>query len=478
MIIVAGCGYVGERLADILHEVGHPVHGLTHSPESTARLAAVKPWPVHACDISDPASVAALAETLRADAVQVVVHCASSNRGGAEVYRTVYELGMNHLAAAFPKARLVFTSSSSVYAQTDGSVVTEDSPAIPDRETGQILRATEDFALARGGAVARLAGIYGPGRSFVLKNLLEGNATIEGNEGQGRSINQIHREDAAGAIAHLIEKQLTGVFNVCDNEPTTQHECFLWLCPQFNLPLPPVTPPNKDRKRGWTHKRVSNAKLRGAGWLPKYPSYKEAIAHDPMLVPSILDIVQSETGAMPRSPNIVIIGLMGCGKSSVGRIVANKIGFKFVDTDQMICDVAECSIPKIFENEGEAGFRVRESAALRSLLGTRGHVIATGGGIVTQPHNLSLLHHLGYVVWLDASVATLYRRTVGGHDRPLLNEEDPKAKLERLLAARKDIYKGLADQRITTDNLTLQETSYGVAESARVWFAHHCGRDE
>ena len=105
------------------------------------------------------------------------------------------------------------------------------------------------------------------------------------------------------------------------------------------------------------------------------------------------------------------------------------------------------------------------------MLGTRGHVIATGGGIVTQPHNLALLKHLGYVVWLDASVTTLHRRTAGGHDRPLLNEEDPKAKLERLLAARKDLYEGLADQRITTDNLTLQETSYGVAESARVWFA-------
>lgn len=476
MILIAGCGYVGERLADLLHEAGQVVHGLTHSPESAARLALEKPWAVHACDISSAEAVAALAAELGAGNVEVVVHCASSNRGGAEVYRMVYEQGMNHLAAAFPQARLVFTSSSSVYAQTDGSVVTEESPAQPDRDTGRILRAAEDLTLQRGGVVARLAGIYGPGRSFVLKNLLEGKATIEGNEGEGRSINQIHREDAASAIAHLIGQKQTGIFNVCDDVPTTQHECFLWLCPMFNLPLPPVTPPNKDRKRGWTHKKVSNARLRTTGWIAKYPSYQAAITHDPMLVPSILDIVQEETGDIPRSPNIVIIGLMGCGKSSVGRIVAHMIGFKFVDTDQLICEEAGCSIPKIFEKEGEAGFRVRETAALRSLLGTRGHVIATGGGIVTQPHNLSLLRHLGYVVWLDASVTTLYRRTAGGHDRPLLNEEDPKAKLERLMAARKDLYKGLADQRITTDNLSLQETSYGVAESARVWFASLGGR--
>jgi len=349
MIIIAGCGYVGERLADLLHEAGHPVHGFTHSPDSAARLASAKPWPVHACDISKAEAVESLAAELGADAVEVVVHCASSNRGGAEVYRAVYEHGMNHLASAFPKARLVFTSSSSVYAQTDGSVVTEESPAQPDRETGHILRAAEDLALKRGGIVARLAGIYGPGRSFVLKNLLEGNATIEGNEGEGRSINQIHREDAASAIAHLIGQRLEGTFNVCDDLPTTQHGCFLWLCPLFNLPLPPVTPPNKDRKRGWTHKKVSNAKLRATGWTPKYPTYQSAIANDPMLVPSILDIVQAETGDMPRSPNIVVIGLMGCGKSSVGRIVAHMIGFKFVDTDQLICEEAGCSIPKIFE---------------------------------------------------------------------------------------------------------------------------------
>ena len=471
MILIAGCGYVGGRLADLLQEAGHEVCGLTHSPASADRLAQSKPWRALACDISDAGAVEQMAQNLGASAVDIIVYCASSNRGGADVYRAVYLEGMGHLAAAFPQARLVFTSSSSVYAQTDGSVVTEASPAEPDRETGRILRATEDLVLARGGAVARLAGIYGPGRSFVLKNLLEGKAAIEGNEGEGRSINQIHQDDAASALAHLIKLKLGGIFNVCDDLPTTQRECFLWLCPLFNLPLPPVMPADPHRKRGWTHKRVSNARLRATGWNPRHPTYQSAIAHDPLLVPSILELVQAETGTLPRSPNIVIVGLMGCGKSSVGRIVANMIGFKFVDSDQLICEEAKCSIPKIFEREGEAGFRLRESAALRSLLGTRGHVIATGGGIVTQPHNLALLKHLGYVVWLDASVTTLHRRTAGGHDRPLLNEEDPKAKLERLLAARKDLYEGLADQRITTDNLTLQETSYGVAESARVWFA-------
>lgn len=470
-ILIAGCGYVGERLADRLHAQGHTVVGLTHSPASTARLAEIKPWQVLACDISQEASVAALPGDM-----EVVVHCASSNRGGAEVYRQVYEQGMKHLAGHYPQARLVFTSSTSVYAQINGEVVDEDSLAEPDRETGRILRHTESFVVARGGTVARLAGIYGAGRSFVLKNLLEGKAVIEGNEGAGRALNQIHREDAASALQFLIEGGHAGVFNVVDDRPQTQLDCFREICPLFNVALPAAVPPNPDRKRGWTHKFVSNARLRALGWAPQFASYTAALKDDALLVASILEQVRDETGAMPRCPNIVIIGLMGCGKSTVGRIVSNMIGFKFVDTDQLICDTAHCSIPRIFEREGEAGFRVRESAALRSLLGVRGHVIATGGGIITQPHNLMLLKHLGYVVWLDASVTTLYRRTASSNDRPLLNDEDPKAKLERLLAARKDLYKGLADLRIRTDDLTPQETSYGLAESARVWFTTHASR--
>ena len=93
---------------------------------------------------------------------------------------------MRNLRRHFPRRASFFTSSSSVYPQTDGPLVTEESDASPDRETSRILRETEELVLSRGGCVARLAGIYGPGRSFVLKNFLEGTATIEGNEGNGR----------------------------------------------------------------------------------------------------------------------------------------------------------------------------------------------------------------------------------------------------------------------------------------------------
>jgi shikimate kinase/nucleoside-diphosphate-sugar epimerase len=465
-VLIAGCGFVGARLADLLHAAGHRVLGLTHSPDSAAVLAAEKPWPVQACDISSAEALAAL--DFQAD---VVVHCASSNRGGADMYRLVYQQGMSGLMARFPSARFVFTSSTSVYPQVDGSIVTEDSDAQPDRETGRILRDVENAVIASGGIVARLAGIYGPGRSFVLKNLLDRSAFIEGNEGQGRALNQIHRDDAASALAHLIASNQRGTFNVVDDSPQTQRDAFITLGPLFNVPLPPAVPPATDRKRGWTHKFVSNAKLRATGWKPQYPTYRDALMGDRELVPSILAQVQAETGSIPRSPNIVIVGLMGCGKSTVARLVSSMIGFQSIDTDQLIVEAARANIPKIFETEGEAGFRIRESAALRSLLGKRGHVIATGGGIVTQPVNLPLLRQLGYVIWLDADVNTLVRRTASSRDRPLLLDEDPKVKLERLLEVRKPLYESVMDQRIRTDTLSPPETSYGVAESARVWFA-------
>jgi shikimate kinase len=352
--------------------------------------------------------------------------------------------------------------------------VVEESPAEPGKETGRILRNTETNVLRLRGTVARLAGIYGPGRSYLLRHLLEGKSSIEGNEGQGRIINQIHRVDAASALVHLIQHNLTGIYNVVDDSPATQAATYSWLAPKFGLPQPPVLDaPAADRKRGWTHKTVSNAKLRATGWAPRYPNYQRAVEQDMHLVPSILQSMLEDGQPLPRLPNIIIIGLMGCGKSTVGRIVASKLGYQFADTDSIVCAESLSTIPKIFEREGEAGFRLRESAALRRLLGSRNHVIATGGGIVTQPHNLPLLRHLGFIVWLQADPKVLAARTSSSNDRPLLQqEEDPLAKLERLLGARSELYAQLADLRIPTDELSPPESAMRVIESARAFFSN------
>jgi len=277
-ILIAGCGYVGLATARLLHTAGWNVLGCTHSADSAAALA-VEPFPVRQADLSSLDSVRTLEDWRGCEAI---VHCASSGRGGADAYRAVYLGGARNLLEALTPQHLLFTSSTSVYAQNDGSWVTEESPAAPDRETGQVLRETEELVLASGGCSARLAGIYGPGRSVLLKKFLTGEATIEGDG--LRWINQAHRDDIATALALLVERRATGTFNVADDTPLTQRDIYTWLAAHFARDLPPTGLIDTNRKRGVTSKRVSNARLRALGWSPRYPSFRDAVASDPGLL--------------------------------------------------------------------------------------------------------------------------------------------------------------------------------------------------
>ncbi len=272
---IAGCGFTGLATARLLHARGWRVLGGTHSRESAEALAG-EAFPVIACDITDRAAIS------RLPPVDAVIHCASSGRGGVEQYRAVYLEGARALGETLTPKQFIFTSSTSVYAQTDGSIVTEDSVAEPDRETGRILRETEDLIVARGGCVARLAGIYGPARSVLLKKFFSGEAVIEGDG--ARVINQVHRDDIATALAYLLEANARGIFNVSDDEPMSQRAVYEWLAAHFQKPLPPSGPIDPNRKRGWTSKRVSNAKLRALGWVPRFPSFRDAVANDPTLL--------------------------------------------------------------------------------------------------------------------------------------------------------------------------------------------------
>ena len=278
-IVIAGCGFVGLAAARLFQNAGWSVHGLTHSAESADALKD-EPFSVAACDISDAASVQRFKKWLGVTP-DVVLHCASSGRGGVEAYRNVYHEGALNLVTTLAPQLLVFTSSTSVYAQTEGAVVTEDSAAEPLRETGCILREAEDFVLAWGGIVARLAGIYGPGRSVMLRKFFSGEAVIEGDG--SRIVNQIHRDDAAGALLTLATRRESGIFNVSDDTPMPQREIYEWLARRFALPLPPGGPIDPDRKRGWTSKRVGNAKLRALGWVPQFPSFFDAVERQPEL---------------------------------------------------------------------------------------------------------------------------------------------------------------------------------------------------
>ncbi len=277
-VLIAGCGFVGLAAARLLHAGGWSVLGCTHSAESAAALGG-EPFPVRRADLSSLDSVRSLEDWRGCEAI---VHCASSGRGGADAYRAVYLGGARHLLEVLAPQYLLFTSSTSVYAQNDGSWVSEESPAAPDRETGQILRETEELVVAAGGCNARLAGIYGPCRSVLLRKFFTGEAMIEGDG--SRWINQVHRDDIATALALLVERRAAGTFNVADDTPLTQRDIYTWLAAHFARPLPPTGPVDTNRKRGVTSKRVSNARLRALGWTPRFPSFRDAVECDPGLL--------------------------------------------------------------------------------------------------------------------------------------------------------------------------------------------------
>ena len=268
---IVGCGFLGETTADFFSEAGWEVQGLCASEEAAARLE-TKPYPIRIQDITRPAPVCR--EWRGADAL---IHAVSSRGGDASAYRSVYLEGLLNGIACFQPRRCLFVSSTSVYAQTDGSWVDEGSETRPDRETGQVLLETEKVALASGGYVVRLGGLYGPGRSVLRKKFLANEAVIEGDG--ARWINQIHRDDAARAIRHLfVQRSAPGVYNVVDDTPATQRTILTWLAEATGKPLPPEGATDRDRRRGWTSKRVRNAKLRETGWRPAYPSYASALA--------------------------------------------------------------------------------------------------------------------------------------------------------------------------------------------------------
>ncbi len=285
-ILVAGCGYVGEATADLFHAAGWTVEGWVHSEESAARLLA-KPYRVGLIDISQRDQVAEQTEAFNA-----VVHCVSSHGGDADLYRRIYFNGARNLLNRFPAATILFTSSTSVYVQHDGSQVTEESETKPTRETSRILLETENVILDGGGIVTRLAGIYGPGRSALLSKFLNGTATIDPES--DRFVNQVHREDIVSALFLLLNREpqpCRQIYNVVDDEPTLQSACYRWLAQRLNRPLPPIGQAPQQRKRGNSNKRVSNSKLRQLGWVPQYPTFADAM--EKSILPSFAEIISA-----------------------------------------------------------------------------------------------------------------------------------------------------------------------------------------
>ena len=159
-----------------------------------------------------------------------------------------------------------------------------------------------------------------------------------------------------------------------------------------------------------------------------------------------------------KNRNIILIGYMGCGKSTVGRKAARAVEYTFLDTDERIETEEGMPISKLFEEKGEAYFRAKETETICRLLEEpKGKIIATGGGLPMKEGNPELLKKLGTVIYLKVETETLVKRLSGDKNRPLLQNGDLREKIETMLAIRGPVYEACADVVLQTDNMSFYE---------------------
>ena len=266
-VLIAGCGDVGNRLGRRLLEAGHEVWGLRRN---VARLAPGL-QPVDA-DLADPASLAALPRDLT-----LVAYTAAADGRSESDYQTAYVQGLSNLLAALERQgqrprRVIFTSSTGVYGQDDGSWVDETSPTEPTSFTGRAMLDAERV-LAESpfpGTVVRLGGIYGPGRTRLVDQVRRGEAVCP--EDGPLYTNRIHSDDAAGILAHLLAMDdPEPVYLGVDGDPADLCEVLTFLAHELGVPAPRK---GKSTRRAGS-KRCSNRRILGAGYGFVYPSFRE-----------------------------------------------------------------------------------------------------------------------------------------------------------------------------------------------------------
>ncbi len=162
---------------------------------------------------------------------------------------------------------------------------------------------------------------------------------------------------------------------------------------------------------------------------------------------------------MHKTGNIFLVGLMGAGKTTIGKLLAKRLKKTFIDTDHEIEHRTGVRIPLIFELEGEVGFRERETTLIRELTQRQDIVLATGGGAILRKENRDALVQNGIVVYLNAKIEDLWQRTQHDKNRPLLQTQDPKAKLTELFIQRDPLYREIANMIITSGQQNVQHAA-------------------
>lgn len=276
-LVIFGCGYIGGEVGRQAVAAGLRVTALTRNEEKAADLRKSGITTV----VADLASGDWHAAVGKAD---LALNCVSSGGGGAEAYRRSYLAGMQSVLrwaiGCGPLDTLVYTSSTSVYPEDGGGRIDETTPATGREERTAILVETEALLraaphAARRSVVLRLAGIYGPGRTHLLKQVRAGEVSGKA----GHHLNLIHRDDVCAAVwaAFNAPTEIAdGVFNVVDDGAATRGEIVAWLAGQLGLPVPRFTGEPAGSRAPTPDRIIANARLKATlGWRPRWPTFRE-----------------------------------------------------------------------------------------------------------------------------------------------------------------------------------------------------------
>lgn len=281
-LLIVGCGAIGTELGNQLSSLGHQVTGVKRNPPATD----TSKFNYFAVDIVSAKNL----ENLDSD-YDYLYFIVSPDERSEKSYRDLYETGLNHLLAKFANSkqpRWFFVSSTSVYAQTKGEWVDEESPAEPDNVCSQLIRQAELrlINLNAGHTIVRFSGIYGPGREYLLRMAKQSPAI---QQTPPYYTNRIHQQDCVGVLAFLLEQQLAGAplescYLASDDDPAPMWDVITWLTQQMQCNEPVVKNLTSEISM---NKRCNNSKLKKLGYHFRYPSFKDGYSELIHLAPPV-----------------------------------------------------------------------------------------------------------------------------------------------------------------------------------------------